>query len=135
MSCTDTPSKVQSDASLCKWNEVDLTCRLRPPPNDPIFIIIVALLAIVMSIPAISLILLVLTKYASRKPGSVVPDKETSNEDVLSENIPIHRALDRQSGIDDQSVFGTAITRGATGDQAEAFVSATEMAHFAYAGT
>jgi hypothetical protein len=124
---------------------VGRSCELSPPPNDPIFIIVVALLAIVMSIPIISLILYVLTKYASKRPGHLLPftdkDKEKNNQNGVSDEaldfgvIGYQPSVEYQPSITNQSVFGSAITRGATGEQAEAFVSSTEMAHFAYAGT
>ena len=92
-----------------------------------------------MSIPIISLILYVLTKYASKKPGRLLPiinkKKEERNENTYSDEFPDFGVVGYQPSVNNQSVFGSAITRGATGEQAEAFVSSTEMAHFAYAGT
>lgn len=92
-----------------------------------------------MSIPIISLILYVLTKYASKKPGGLIPSckkrEKTYSENVHSDEMSDFGVLGYQPSTTNQSVFGSAITRGATGEQAEAFVSSTEMAHYAYAGT
>lgn len=92
-----------------------------------------------MSIPIISLILYVLTKYASKKPGGLIPSwkkrEKAYSEDVHLDEMSDFGVLGYQPSTTNQSVFGSAITRGATGEQAEAFVSSTEMAHYAYAGT
>ena len=127
-------------ASLCKWKAQDSTCSLAPPPNDPNFIIVVALLTIVMSIPIISLILFVLMSYAGRPPKRDTPDHEQTQK-TISDAAPIDGELHIQkiSGEDfsfaNQSSFGRAISRGVTGERAEAFSSSTEMMYFAYAGT
>ena len=137
--CTEAPSKVQSDTSLCTWNADDSTCSLAPPRSDPNFIIVVALLTVVMSIPIISLILFVLMRYASRQPKREAPDHEQSQK-TISDATPIDRGLHIQkiSGEEfsfaNQSSFGKAISRGVTGERAEAFSSSTEMTYFAYAG-
>ena len=135
----EAPSKVQSDRSLCKWDKQNMTCSLAPPPNDPIFIIVVALLTIVMSIPIISLILLVLMRYASKQPKKEASDREQTQR-AISDTVPsdkglhIQRIAGEEFSFANQSVFGKAISRGVTGERAEAFSSSSEMAYFAYAG-
>ena len=61
--------------------------------------------------------------------------KEARNEDAYADEFPDFGIVGYQPSVNNQSVFGSAVTRGATGEQAVAFVSSTEMAHFAYAGT
>lgn len=116
-----------------------MTCTLAPPPNDPMFIIVVALLTIVMSIPIISLILFVLMQYASKQPTKEALDREETQKSI-SDTTPSDKGLhiQRIAGEDfsfaNQSSFGKAISRGVTGERAEAFSSSSEMAYFAYAG-
>ena len=137
--CTDAPSTVQSNASLCNWSDENLTCTLAPPPNDVIFIIVVALLIIVISIPIIALILFVLTRYASKQPKRKELDPEQTQRAIdkaeqSDGGLPIRNIAGEDFSYNSQSSFGKAISRGVTGERAEAFSSSSEMAYFAYAG-
>ena len=97
-----------------------------------------------MSIPIISLILLVLMRYASRQPKKEDTDREQTQSSISE--TPSDKNKDRDKGplirnisgenfnFNNQSVFGKAISRGVTGERAEAFSSSSEMAYFAYAG-
>jgi hypothetical protein len=124
ISCTEAPSKVQTDASLCKWDKSDMTCSLAPPPSGPMFIIVVALLTIVMSIPIISLILFVLMRYASKQP------KRGDTQKSVSDAIPSDKGPHRQEiageklSFTNQSSFGKAMSRGSTGERAGPFAYA-----------
>ena len=117
-----------------------MTCTLAPPPDDAIFVIVVALLIILISIPIISLILFVLTMYASKQPKRRELDPEQTQRSIeraeqSDGGLPIRNLAGEDFSFANQSSFGKAISRGVTGERAEAFSSSSEMAYFAYAGT
>jgi hypothetical protein len=119
-SCTSAPSKVQSGASLCNWSSDDQSCTLAPPPSDPIFTILVALLTIIMSIPIVMLLQYVINEFACKRPGSKSPETEipTPNSSEV-DSVP-------------QSDFGKLILSGAV-DDAE-MTSPSDAALLAYTG-
>jgi hypothetical protein len=116
-SCTSAPSKVQSGATLCNWSSSDLSCSLAPPPSDPIFTILVALLTIVMSIPIIMLLQFILDEYASKQPGSLKPESE-----VLAPH-PSDAPTTSPHGTSSapQSDFGKLIIGGAVAENTSRF--------------
>ena len=61
---------IQNGVSQCIWSKTDLNCSLRPPPVDPVFTILVALLTTIVTIPIIILLHYILNSYASNWPGS-----------------------------------------------------------------
>ena len=137
----DVLSNVQSNVSLCNWNAKDLTCTLAPPPNDPIFIIVVALLIIDISIPITALILFILMRYACKQPKRRDLDLEETHRAISRAEqsdrgsaLHIQRITGKEYSFANQSSFGKAISRGVTGERAEAFSSSSESAYLAYAG-
>ena len=137
----DVLSNVQSNVSLCNWNAKDLTCTLAPPPNDPIFIIVVALLIIDISIPITALILFILMRYACKQPKRRELDLEETHMAISRAEqsdrgsaLHIQRITGKEYSFANQSSFGKAISRGVTGERAEAFSSSSESAYLAYAG-
>ena len=45
-----------------------MTCSLTPPPSDPIFTILVALITLILVVPIVSLINYILENYARKSP-------------------------------------------------------------------
>jgi hypothetical protein len=121
-SCTSAPSKLQSGASLCDWSGTNLSCSLAPPPSDPIFTILVALLTIVMSIPIIMLLQFVIDEYASKQPGSKSRESE----------VPAPTPNPSEAADVPQSDFGKLIISGAVGDACT--TSSADTALLVYAG-
>ena len=83
-SCTSTPSMIQHDTSQCIWNQIDLNCSLRPPPNDPISIILIALLTAITTIPLLMVLHYVLIGYASHWPvaKASISEIDTETEEI-----------------------------------------------------
>ena len=69
-SCELLPSRIQRDSSECNWSKNDRLCSLRPPPTDAIFIILIALLTTILSLPILLFLNYLLNGYASNYPGS-----------------------------------------------------------------
>ena len=61
---------------------------MRPPPNDPVFIILVALLTTILSVPILILLNYLLNGYASNYPGSRSLDDEIGKEDEIDGTNP-----------------------------------------------
>ena len=87
-SCEFSPSKIQSDSSECNWSKDDRLCSLRPPPKDFIFIILVALLTTLLSIPILLLLNYLLNGYASNYPGSRGLHDEIGEEEEMASKNP-----------------------------------------------
>ena len=62
--------------SQCTWSNDDLTCNLRPPPADAIYIIIVSLITLLLGIPPSIFVTILLDEYASKWPGKVEGEEE-----------------------------------------------------------
>ena len=82
------PSKIQNGASECNWSKVDRLCSLRPPPKDFIFIILVALLTTILSIPILIFLTYLLNGYASNYPGSRGIHDEIGGEKEIASTDP-----------------------------------------------
>ena len=86
--CELSPSRIQSGSSECHWSKDDRLCSLRPPPNDPVFIILVALLTTILSIPILLVLKYLINGYASNYPGSRRLDDEVGEEEEISSTNP-----------------------------------------------
>jgi hypothetical protein len=67
--CLIAPSKVQAGETLCLWDPVEKLCSLAPPPEDPQFVIIVALMCVLIDIPLMLMLRYVLQAYGEKYPG------------------------------------------------------------------
>jgi hypothetical protein len=120
---------VKAGATLCNWSRKTFKCTLAPPPSDPIFYILVALLTIVMSIPIIMLLQYVLDEYASKNPRKM---KREINEVIPPEPSESPAASPQTTSTAPQSDFGKLIIRGAVGENTA--VSTTDTALLVYTG-
>ena len=93
--CLEVASRVEAGASQCDWNEVDLSCSMRPPPTDPIFTILVSLLTVLISIPVTMFLTIVLEEYCSKYAGGrsheadFMVKKDENFLDSASEGAPM----------------------------------------------
>ena len=86
--CELTPSKIRSGSSECNWNKTLKYCSLQHPPKDPIFIILVALLTTILSIPILFLLKYLINGYASNYPGSRNLEDEVGEEEEMASKNP-----------------------------------------------
>lgn len=129
-SCIKAPSKVQSGASQCTWSAEDLSCSLTNPPSDVVFIILVALLTMLLSIPVLVFLSVVLEEFASKTPG-LLPKvsksesrKERGSIEEETAKLQIH-----------QSDFARVIRKSVEEKDGERNSSSkSDTAHYAYAG-
>jgi hypothetical protein len=119
---------VKAGATLCNWSRKTFKCTLAPPPSDPIFYILVALLTIVMSIPIIMLLQYILDEYASKKPRRMKKEVEV----IPPEPSDSPAASPQTTSTAPQSDFGKLIIRGAVGENTA--VSSTDTALLVYTG-
>ena len=133
---------MQSGASLCDWSESDLLCTVSPPPEDPKFTILVALLTVTLSLPIVMIIQYVLETYASHSPASqgFEDDVKVKREEAgkveegkveESETLDALALLLRAGG---QSDFGEIIKNGVLKNSTSNAFSPSEVAQYAYAG-
>ena len=144
VSCLEAPSTVQSGASQCIWSSEELSCTLRKPPTDPFFIILVAMLTMIMTIPILFLIQFVLDNYACKTPRMAIADANKSTKTDTNENLQMQEQVlgnqaahisDIASEIEQcQSDFARIIRRSSGSDDSSGVSSSIEVAHFAYAG-
>ena len=69
MSCLSSPSLIQKNSPLCDWNGQTATCTYKPPPQDPVFIILVALLISILTLPLLMFLHYLINEHASNYPG------------------------------------------------------------------
>ena len=124
---------MQSGQTVCKWDTNDDSCTLRPPPNDPQFIIYVALLTAILSLPIILIVQFVLTTYASNYPGDrgYEKDIEKENADQKVAEFEASKELLRPGGL---SNFGEILKNGVLRGSFSKQVSTAEVAKMAYTG-
>ena len=142
ISCTSVPSKIQRGSSECNWNNSDQHCSLRPPPNDAIFIILVALLTIILSIPILLFLHYLINGYGSNWPGGRSrPDDEGLDPDHftrkqfdknITENVSSAEVL-RNSLY--SIAFGKELKKGQPEGNTVDYRSINITAQIAYAGT
>ena len=138
-SCVFSPSKIRSGSSECKWT--DKGCSLRPPPNDPVFTILVALLTTILSIPILFLLKYLINGYASNYPGSrslhdEVGEEEEINSKKLSQksNTPNTTAAEILRNSTSSSAFGAELKKGLPAGNAVDYRSINITSQFSYAG-
>ena len=109
--CLEVASRVEAGASQCDWNEVDLSCSMRPPPTDPIFTILVSLLTVLISIPVTMILTIVLEEYCSKCAGGrsheedFILEKNESIATSVSEDTPMLKNANEYA-------FGDVIRKG-----------------------
>ena len=69
VSCRSSPSLIQKNSPLCDWNGQTATCTYKPPPQDPVFIILVALLISILTLPLLMLLHYLINEHGSNYPG------------------------------------------------------------------
>ena len=66
--CLAAPSKVQKGRSLCLWDKTSRTCSLNPPPEEPIFTLVLALITGIIGLPFKAILWLLREKISSKDP-------------------------------------------------------------------
>ena len=138
-SCVFSPSKIRSGSSECKWT--DKGCSLRPPPNDPIFIILVALLTVILSIPILLFLNYLLNGYASNYPGSRSLDDEVSEKEEIDSKNPSKKsstpnttATELLRNSTSPSAFGAELKKGLPAGNTVDYRSINIISQTSYAG-
>ena len=148
MSCIQVPSKIQISVSECMWNSTDSYCSLRPPPTDPVFTILVALLTIILSIPILILLKCVLNGYASNFPGSRGLRHRDDLEDLThtESDQDLGRGKDKDKDSASQAssrdllppattTFGREMSKGLLTGRAADYTTSESISQLAYSGT
>ena len=140
-SCELSPSKIQSGSSECNWSKDDRLCSLRPPPKDFIFIILVALLTTLLSIPILLLLNYLLNGYASNYPGSRgLHDEIGEEEEMASKNhsqkssTPTTTAAEILRNSTSSSAFGAELKKGLPAGNAVDYRGINITSQNSYAG-
>lgn len=130
---------MQEGVTLCRWEpDKSESCSARPPPSSANFVILIALLTAVMSIPFIVIIEFVLEGSASNVPGSRGFEDDINFE--KEEKIKEAEAFQKLNSSNEllktsrQSAFGEMIKKGVLSGGASKKVSSSEVAQMAYAG-
>ena len=139
--CEFSPSKIRTDSSECSWSKEDRLCSMRPPPKDPVFIILVALLTIILSIPILLVLNYLLNGYASNYPGSRSLDDEVGEEDEMrSTNPPKKSSTPNTTSAEilrnstSSSAFGAELKKGLPAGNAVDYRSINITSQISYAG-
>ena len=140
-SCEFSPSKIRSGSSECNWNKTLKYCSLQHPPKDPIFIILVALLTTILSIPILFLLKYLINGYASNYPGSrslndKVDDEEemTGTDPSKKSNTPNTTAVEILRNSTSSAAFGAELKKGLPAGNAVDYQSINITSQFSYAG-
>ena len=140
-SCELSPSKIRSGSSECDWNKTLKYCSLRHPPKDPIFIIVVALLTTILSIPILFLLKYLINGYASNYPGSrSIHDKVDEEEEMKGtnsskkNNTPNITSAEILRNSTSSSAFGAELKKGLPAGNTVDYQSINITSQFSYAG-
>ena len=114
---------------------------MRPPPKDPVFIILVALLTIILSIPILLVLNYLLNGYASNYPGSRGLDDEVSEEEEMANRSPSKKsstpnatAAEILRDSTSSSAFGAELKKGLPAGDSVDYRSINITSQFSYAG-
>lgn len=131
MTCKASPSRIVAGATQCTWTKADSSCTLTPPPSDPVFTVIVALLTLILAIPITVALTLTLETYANKWPGKAM------NEDHVTDVISENKKNDKTETADtvEQQYFGEVVKKGIAMDATKESSIAKETVRFAYNGT
>ena len=139
--CELSPSKIQSGTSACNWSKVDRLCSLRLPPKDPVFIILVALLTTILSLPILLSLNYLLNGYASNYPGSRGLNDEVGDEEEMDSTIPSTKssapnttAAEILRNSTSFSAFGAELKKGLPAGNAVDYRSINITTQNSYAG-
>ena len=139
--CELTPSKIRSGSSECNWNKTLKYCSLQHPPKDPIFIILVALLTTILSIPILFLLKYLINGYASNYPGSRNLEDEVGEEEEMASKNPSKKsstpnatAAEILRNSTSFSAFGAELKKGLPAGNAVDYRSINITSQFSYAG-
>ena len=139
--CEYSPSKIRTDSTECSWSKEDRLCSLRPPPKDPVFIILVALLTVILSIPILLVLNYLLNGYASNYPGSRSLDDEVVEEKEIASTDPSKKssassttAAEILRNSTSSSAFGAELTKGLPAGGTVDYRSINVTSQFSYAG-
>ena len=139
--CELTPSKIRSGSSECNWNKTLKYCSLQHPPKDPIFIILVALLTTILSIPILFLLKYLINGYASNYPGSRNLEDEVGEEEEMASKNPSKKsstpnttAAEILRNSTSSSAFGEELRKGLPAANTVDYRSINITSQFSYAG-
>ena len=123
------------------WSEADSLCSLRPPPKDPVFIILVALLTVILSIPLFLFVNYLLNSYASNYPGSRGHDDEVVEEEEMARknhsqksSAPNITAAELLRNSTASSAFGVELKKGLPAGNTVDYRSINFISQTSYAG-
>ena len=116
-----------------------MTCNLRPPPADAIYIIMVSLVTLLLGIPPSIFVTILLDDYASKWPGKVEGEEEHSKEtgkDVADTQLAIisdRRSLKRHKADNPQiSYTGNAMKQASIVDAGASSTVTGDAAMYTY---
>ena len=66
--CLGTSSNILTGAPICMYDDSSDLCSVRPPPNNPAFLVLVAFLTVIVMLPFNEIFSLVLTYVCSKRP-------------------------------------------------------------------
>ena len=115
---------------MCQWHQGYMRCSSRPPPRDPKFTILVALLTVLLSVPIVLILNFVLDAYASNVPGSQ-DFGEGSVREEENEQVGASDELLRAGG---QSEFEEMIRNDMMSGPLNKSISPSEFSQQTYAG-
>ena len=141
VSCELSPSKILKGTSECNWSKDDRSCTLLPPPKDPVFNILVALLTTLLSIPILLLLKYLINGYASNYPGSRRLDDEGGEEEEMSSKNPSKKsstpnttAAEILRNSTSSAAFGAELKKGLPAGNSVDYRSINITSQFSYAG-
>ena len=139
--CERSPSKILKGSSECKWSKDDKSCTLLPPPNDPIFTILVALLTTILSIPILFLLKYLINGYASNYPGSRSLHDEVGEEEEIDSKNPSKKSRTPNTTTAEilrnstsSAAFGAELKKGLPADNTVDYQSMNITSQISYAG-
>ena len=139
--CEFSPSKIRTDSSECSWSKEDRLCSLRPPPKDPVVIILVALLTTILSIPILFLLKYLINGYASNYPGSRSLNDEVCEEEEMTRTNPSKKsstpnatAAEILRNSTSSAAFGAELKKGLPAANTVDYQSINITSQFSYAG-
>ena len=124
---------------MCEWT--DNGCALRPPPEDFIFTIQVALLTTILSMPILLLLNYLLNGYASNYPGSRGLDDKVGEEEEIDGTNPSKKsstsnitAAEILRNSTSSAAFGAELKKGLPAGNTVDYRSINITSQISYAG-
>ena len=129
--CLAVPSKISSTATQCIWYPEIASCQVTEPPQTLIFIVIVALITTILTIPPVIILCFVLENFAASFPGKQGYRHQINGKsgDKIMSEVALKICEE-----ENKSLFGEAISRAIKKGSARDSYTSADLTQITYSG-